>query len=91
MFRLQRMWLCEGWLLKSGTTTVPYFVTWVVKQVREDLTFSALWKSTYYKRYGNPYGVLLTTSAQRTKCIIVSHSENVLTVRNVPCLRKISL
>ena len=55
---------------------------WLVKQVRGDLTFSVLCKSTYYKKCGNA-SVVFTRDVQRTKCIIVYHSKNVLTPRHV--------
>ena len=59
-----------------------FFNMRVIKQLLGDLTFSALWKFIYYKKYGNA-NVLFTRSVQRTKCIVVSHSKNVLTQRNV--------
>ena len=52
-----------------SATTVPYFVTC-------DLTFSALWKSAYYKNSDNA-NVIFTRSVQWTKCIIVSRSKDV--------------
>ena len=42
-----------------------------------DLTISALWKSTYYK-YGNASATVL-----QTNCVIVYHSKNIITGRNV--------
>ena len=51
---------------------IPFFRTqFSIAVVQGDLTFSALWKSTYYNKNGNA-SVLFTRSVQRTKCTIIS-------------------
>ena len=61
---------------------------WVVKQ--GGLTFSALWKSTYYKKYGNA-SVLFARSVQRTKCIKLLLLKTCYSEKHWYCLLRISL
>ena len=79
-------WKCDSsFKSKNRPALVTSFLfcnMWLIKQVRRDFTFSALLKSTYYKKYGNA-SVLLKITVQRTKCIIVFHSKNMLTWRKV--------
>ena len=59
-------------------TIAPYFVTWVVKQV---------WGTSHSQYFRNPHTkntvMPVSFSQVRTKCIIVSHSENGLGQRNI--------
>ena len=62
------------------------------KTSAEGLHLLCTLKATYYKKYSN--ASVLTITVQWTKCIIVSHSKNVLTWRkidNFHCLLRISL